>query len=93
MILCKAFPTLGTPTQAFKHYNLFSDHLDGLTGEELMQLDMACLSEYNLREKEAYDKQKKDGDWAGKHPGAEAYPDKETMWEKARKATKKKDDA
>jgi hypothetical protein len=63
-----------------------------MTGEDKMILDMACLSEYNRREKEAYDKQKKDGDWSSKHPGAEAYPDKETMWEKARAAAKKKDD-
>ncbi len=53
-----------------------------------MILDMACLSEYNRREKEAYEKQQKKDSFRAEHPGAEAYPDKETMWEKARKAAK-----
>ena len=56
-----------------------------------MVLDMACLSEYNRREKEEYEKSKKDGDWSSKHPGAEPFPDKETMWEKAKRASRGED--
>jgi hypothetical protein len=79
---------LGTPTQALRHYCQCGTFLDSLSGTDRMILDMACLSEYNRREAEAYEKQKKDGDWSSKHPGAEKYPDKDTMWAKAKAATK-----
>ena len=81
---------LGTPTQAFRHYNIFSDEfMDSLSGIDRMILDMECLSEYNRREKEAYEKDRKDSSFKGAHPGAENYPDRETMWQKAIQATKK----
>jgi len=82
---------LGTPTQAARDYYHFfhPDWWDSLTGEDLFQIDMGCLSEYNRLEAEEYEKQRKDGDFKAKHPGAENYPDKDTMWAKARAATKK----
>jgi len=63
--------------------------MDSLSGIDRMILDMECLSEYNRREKEAYEKDRKDSSFKGAHPGAENYPDKETMWQKAIQATKK----
>ena len=83
--LCLKFPRLGTPTQAaIEHYKLFHpDFVKSLTGEDLLQLDLACLSEHNRLEAEAYEKQKNDSNWSSKHPGAEPFPDNATMWERA----------
>ena len=76
---------LGTPTQAARDYYHFfhPDFWDSLSGEDLFNIDMGCLSEYNRLEAEEYEKQKKDSEWSNKHPGAEPFPDNATMWEKA----------
>ena len=76
---------LGTPTQAARDYYHFfhPDWWASLSGEDLYQIDMGCLSEHNRLEAEEYEKQKKDGDWSSKHPGAEPYGDPETRWERA----------
>jgi hypothetical protein len=57
--LCKAFPGLGTPTQAAHHYKHFpQEFLEGLTEEDSFSLDIMALSEHNRREKEEMDKAK-----------------------------------
>jgi hypothetical protein len=72
---------------AAQHYypNLFED----ISGEELLQIDLECMYEANRREIEAGEKQKKDSDWGSKHPGAEPFPDRDTMWANAKAAKKK----
>jgi hypothetical protein len=54
-----------------------------MSGEELLQIDLECLYESNRRESEAYEKQKKDGNWNRDHPGAAEFPDQETRWANA----------
>lgn len=57
--LCKAFPGLGTPTQAARHYGHFpAEFLDGLTKDQTFQLDVSALNEHQRREKEEMDKAK-----------------------------------
>ena len=90
-ILCLKFPRLGAPTQAaIEHYKLFHpDFVNTLTGKDLLHLDLACLAENNRLEAEAYEKARKDSNFKNEHPGAENYPDRETMWEKAKRAAQK----
>jgi hypothetical protein len=54
--LCKAFPGLGTPSQAAIHYGHFPAFMDNASKDECFRLDIMSLVEHQRKEKEATDK-------------------------------------
>jgi len=69
--MCKAFPALGTPSQAIIEYNIFYlDFVrDALAPQNRFLLDLACLSEHNSRENERIKEAEKEREMQKKMPG------------------------
>jgi hypothetical protein len=85
--LAKAFPALGTPTMAARHYGQFPEEFfEDLSKDQVFSLDIAALSEHNRREAEAMEKARKEGKTEKKYSMREARA-------KAMGYLKKKDEA
>ena len=69
-VLCKNYPTLGTPTKAALSYGQIStEFLESLTGDEVQMIDYLTLAEYNRRQMEVMDEEKAKAEDAAKFPG------------------------